>query len=790
MPALPICALVGVVAGLWLPVFAGAELWPVVLSFLLPLVWWLVGTHSALLLFAFGLASLHGHWYKDAILPELLFKQDIVVSGVVTDFPRSSVGTTSFMLQLTDEMGGWPRGRNLQLRIYNNLLMPEAGEHWQFKVRLKRPYATLNEGVTDRERYWLMNRVHATGYVRSSVINRRLNPKPFATMLVRWRAAIRERLERVLQGNPMLGLIAGICIGVRNDIDASMWRVFRATGTGHLIAISGLHIGLVALAAWYPGRALGWLLNYLKPAWHPLFPARMAALLAAFCYASLAGLTVPTVRAGLMVACVLVLGGLNRRRAIAPVLMTALMVILFFDPLDVLSAAFWLSFLAVAILGLIVSNGRSDDSSAAYPRRGLQRVRDWLAKASAAQVMLSLGLAAPGLIFFAQISVVSVVANLVAVPVFSFVLLPLTLLGAMLTMLSVTAGEYLLSSAGWGLSLLMDYLFLLASIPGATRMPVSQGWLTQFLAILAMLSVVLPKPLPGRLMSLFLLIAALNVKSSSLPPRLAVQVVDVGQGLAVLVQTQFHNLLYDAGPGWRNSDAGSAIIVPMLKAAGIARLDSMIVSHGDSDHSGGAASILQALPVERLIAPANLSQPDLNAEECRAGMSWQWDGVEFHILHPSEQSSWSDNNGSCVLFIRVGDSAALLPGDIERAAERVLVAEFELEPVDLVLAPHHGSKTSSTFEFVTAVDAGYVVFSAGYGNRWGFPLAPIVSRWSASGSCVLVTAVSGAVRFIAAEEGGFRLQSARRASLLRPWPIRDSESMLCVNTINGADGGV
>ena len=159
-------------------------------------------------------------------------------------------------------------------------------------------------------------------------------------------------------------------------------------------------------------------------------------------------------------------------------------------------------------------------------------------------------------------------------------------------------------------------------------------------------------------------------------------------------------------------------------------------------------------------------------------------------MHPPEQSSWSDNNGSCVLFIRAGDSAVLLPGDIERAAEAVLVAEHELQSVDLVLAPHHGSKTSSTFEFVSAVDASHVVFSAGYGNRWGFPLAPIVSRWSASGSCVLMTAVSGALRFIAVEEGGFRLQSARRASLLRPWPIRNSGSMLCVNTVNGVDGGV
>jgi competence protein ComEC len=404
--------------------------------------------------------------------------------------------------------------------------------------------------------------------------------------------------------------------------------------------------------------------------------------------------------------------------------------------------------------------------------------------------MLSFGLALPTLIFFGQVSLVAIAANLIAVPVFSLFLLPVVLVGAALMLAGLWPADFVLDAGAQGLARLLEFLAILADLPGATRAPVSYGALTFVLAAFATLVVLLPRPLPGRVCALALLVAALHAGRFSAKPKLTVQVIDVGQGLSVLVQTENHNLLYDTGASWRDGDAGLSFILPALRFAGVRHLDTLVISHADTDHSGGAESIIQELPVARVLAADEHSQTYFDAQGCYAGMHWWWDSVEFRVLHPDPQHNWSENNGSCVLLVSSGASVLLLPGDIERAAELSLVGRHDLSSADLLLGPHHGSKTSSTDVFVEAATARHVVFSAGYANRWGFPRPEIMARWSAGGSCILLTSISGALRFVAAETGGFRLADARRSSLLRPWPIRNSESIRCVNTINGVDGGL
>jgi competence protein ComEC len=256
------------------------------------------------------------------------------------------------------------------------------------------------------------------------------------------------------------------------------------------------------------------------------------------------------------------------------------------------------------------------------------------------------------------------------------------------------------------------------------------------------------------------------------PPGLRVVVMDVGQGLAVLVQTADHALVYDAGPAFASADAGRSVIVPTLRRFGIARLDTLLISHGDADHLGGASTLLAQFPEAELIAPERYGLNSRRYRRCVAGMEWHWEGVRFRILHPGRGENWSDNDGSCVLLVQSGGVAILLPGDIERRAEGHLVSRARLAAVDLVIAPHHGSQSSSSPAFVGATRPRFIVFSAGYLNRWGFPHAGVAHRWTDAGACPLITGENGALVFEPDEAGRLVLQWRQRIDGHRLWTER------------------
>jgi len=392
-------------------------------------------------------------------------------------------------------------------------------------------------------------------------------------------------------------------------------------------------------------------------------------------------------------------------------------------------------------------------------------------------------------LFFGQVSLVAPVANLLAVPIFTFLILPAALSGAALSLvLPIVAANFLqLASAGFEL--------LLALLRGLDQRPFSV-WETGAMPIGFLLAVaagslmlLLPRPLAASRTGLALIALGITLNHGSQPAIVSVRVLDVGQGLAVLVQTQGHSLLYDAGPAWPGGDAGLQVLIPALKRVGIRDIDIMMISHGDNDHRGGAISVLNAFHVRQIIGPPELLFGNHSVVECQSGTRWQWDGVWFEIIHPRTRTGWSDNNASCVLQISVDGRSLVLLGDIEATAEIVLLARDELIPADVVIAPHHGSMTSSTEILVNYLSPAYVVFSAGYKNRWNFPATIIQQRWENTGACNLTTSVTGALEFKFVPDQGFVLSKTAASSWRRPWPVRSVTVPDCAqsgNTINGS----
>jgi competence protein ComEC len=408
------------------------------------------------------------------------------------------------------------------------------------------------------------------------------------------------------------------------------------------------------------------------------------------------------------------------------------------------------------------------------------------------QIILGLGLAPLTIAWFTQISVIAPLTNLLAIPVFSIVVMPLTLLGAITVIADAGAGSFLLHLAAEVLAALITGLERAAAWPWAIWKPPPVNATGLMLAGLAVLILCWRRPVPARWAALLGLLPVLAGTGHPPSPGTArVVVMDVGQGLAVLVQTAGHALLYDAGPSFRSRDAGSSVALPVMRHFGIRRLDALLISHGDADHRGGGASVLREFPRAQLIATDRSVLEAEHFQPCRTGLAWSWDGVHFEILAPAGQGRGlsSENDASCVLLIRAGGHAVLLPGDIERRREQALVGEHALTPVDLLLAPHHGSRTSSSVSFVAATRPRFLVVSAGYRNRWGFPAGEVVQRWREARSCVMTTAEQGALVFEFSGKTAWPLRRRQRVDGARIWTLPPAsaarELRRCVKLADG-----
>ncbi|HEX5126626.1 MAG TPA: DNA internalization-related competence protein ComEC/Rec2 [Rhodocyclaceae bacterium] len=677
-------------------------------------------------------------------LPLAMEGQDVHVIGSITDLPQAREHGIAFLFNVDPGNPSVPRmlslawyaeGRGAEQMPPPNL---RAGQRWQLTVRLKRPHGNLNPAGFDYEGWMFERGVRATGYVRQSSDNRMLaEPQHgFLPTIDRMRESIRDRFRAALPNAPWAGVLIALAVGDQASITADQWKLFSQTGVTHLMSISGSHITLFA-------ALVAWIMRFAWRCFPRLglrLPAQKAAVLAgalaAAFYVALAGFGVPAQRTLYMLMVVALALWFGRGSQALRTLLFALLVVLLIDPWAVLSAGFWLSFAAVGVLMLIAAGRFGKDGF----------VMAWL-RAQWAIVVISLPLL---LGIFQQFSLVSPLANVIAIPVVSAVITPLALLFAAVPLTPFA------QLAHWLLALMMKVLAWMASWPVAVRQQAAPpGWLVA-LAVLAGLWALLPRGVPGRWTALLVF----PVMLAWSPPRPAMgemkmTVIDVGQGLSVHVQTARHDFLFDAGPQYsEDSDSGQRIIVPYLRAQGVRHLDGMFISHNDNDHFGGAASVFDAVPVDwwesSLPADHPLRQRPNPHVACARGQTWQWDSVRFEVLHPtSEFATRKDNDRSCVLHVSAMHGSALLTGDIETPSERDILAWSPREVrADVLIAPHHGSNTSSHQAFVDAVGARVVVFPVGYRNRFHHPAPAVVERYAQTGARLSRSDFDGAVTFM------------------------------------------
>lgn len=685
--------------------------------------------------------------------------RDVDVVGVVSELPQTFSRGQRFSFDVESVspvsagvpsriMLSWYQGERDDDTYELTTIRP--GERWRLTVRLKRPHGNANPHGFDYEAWLLERGIRATGYVRAKGDNVRLEAlvaRP-AYLLERAREAIRGRFLSVLPADEYAGILVALAIGDQRAIESDYWRVFSRTGTTHLMSISGLHVTMVAaLVAWMVGglwrRSSSLMLR---------LPAQRAAILAgwatALMYALLSGFSVPAQRTAFMlsVAAIALLSG--RRTAASRTLAVALSAVLVLDPWAVLAPGFWLSFGAVGLLFYVASEHVVERSG----------WRGGVARWGLAQWAVTIGSLPLLLMFFQQFSLVSPLANALAIPAISFVVTPLALLAAIVPI------PGLLHLDHWLLGWLMELLIRLADFPVHVQ-PSPPVW-SVLVAMFGVFWLLLPRGMPARWLGMVMLLPVLlSVPAQPTAGRAWITVLDVGQGLAVVVRTASKTLLYDTGPLYSaESDAGQRVVLPYLRALGINQLDAMVVTHSDSDHSGGAASVLTSLPVCRVLS----SVPELEGESCRAGQRWEWDGVRFEMLHPAADVPWKvgrskPNNRSCVLRVVAGKRSMLLTSDIEAVDEAALI---ERDPAalksDVLLVPHHGSRTSSTPAFIAAVGAGKIIYPVGYRNRFGHPRADIVARYGDTPSWR--TDRDGAVNVLLGEEvvvSGYREERRR-----------------------------
>jgi len=748
-----------------------------------------------------GLGFYWAAWLAQAALAPQLAQadegRDVTVTGTIASLPYRFEQGVRFNFAVEQAVGAsvpplialsWYAG--FRDAVTNAVGDVQPGERWRLTVRLQRPHGNANPQGFDYEAWLLEQGVRATGYVRppprADAPNVRLAAfvPAFGNVVEASRAALRARILRSLEGKPYAGVIVALVVGDQRAIAQSDWQVFNRTGVSHLISISGLHITMIA-GLFALGAGALWRRSFFTERQLPLLlPAQkvaaLAGALAAFLYVLLAGFGVPAQRTLYMLLVVALALWLGRASSVAHVLCLALGVVVLLDPWAVLWPGFWLSFGAVATI-LYATAGRT--TAPMPPQAGRwRRLRAAVALGAHTQYVVTAGLVPLTMLLFSQVSLVSPVANALAIPVISLVVTPLSVAGSLLP---APLSDWLLLLAHAIVQMLAQVLDWL----GARRFavwtaPAPPMWSFCW-ALFGTAWLLAPQGWPQRWAGMLGWLPLLTALPSSPPPgQMWITAFDVGQGMAVLVETHGHRLLYDTGPAYSlDADGASRVIVPYLRARGIARLDGVIISHSDTDHAGGAVSLLENVDVGWLASSLFDGHPAVEARRqarrphlhCMAGQRWTWEGVHFAMLHPLPAShmdiSLAPNARSCSVKITAGKHAILLAGDIEAAQEAQLLArsaEGELA-ADVLLAPHHGSGTSSTPAFLAAVHPALAIFQVGHRNRYKHPKAQVYARYGEMGITRLRTDVAGAVLLAFGDDIDVTLY---RASRPRYWHER------------------
>ncbi|GLQ48600.1 DNA internalization-related competence protein ComEC/Rec2 [Dyella flava] len=730
--------LAGVLSVQWLPVLPSR-----VPMIALSVFAWIIAWRAprwrwlTVVLLGFVWASWQGSLAMETRLPVAWEGQDFSATGRVEGLPQTRAGATSFLFRIEqakrgDQLLPWQGLARLSWYGHPPPKL-ESCSRWQLLLRLRRPRGMLNPGGADGERSALARGIAAVGYVRDDSSNQL--QAAALVCLDRLRASLAGDIQARVKDAHDAALLRAFTVGDTSGLSAHDWDVARANGISHLIAISGFHVGVAAVfGVWLCGFSY-WLWPSIALRWPRAQAQAVAALAVAFAYAGLAGFGMPTVRTVLMIAAVALARCVRRATGAAQALALALMAILLADPLAVLEAGFWLSFVGVGFLILCLqTQGRG--------------IRAFLHELTLGQIVMAVALLPLGLWFFGEASLVGALSNLVAVPFVSFVIVPCALIGLLLLLVCPPLATPPLWLAAWLTHAQWWLLEQTATWPGAHGfLPAVQPW-ALVLAMLGAAWLFMPRGVPLRVFGLLLFLPLLwPMRHTPEDGAFQAWVLDVGQGLSVIVRTGHHALVYDAGARYPSEfDLGEAVVIPSLHALGIDVLDVLMVSHADNDHAGGSPAVAAAFPAARLYG----GEPDrmpIPVEQCVAGQQWEWDQVRFRVLSPAGAGATaSDNDRSCVLLVEGRGGRLVLTGDIASNVEPRVAAGLGPGPPPVLQMPHHGSKTSSSPAFITAVKPGLTVVSAGWLNRFGHPRPEVLQRYAQAGVPVFNTAIEGAVQ--------------------------------------------
>ncbi len=661
-------------------------------------------------------------------LPEYLQGQLVQIEGKVVGLPQYDEKRVRFDFAPIKPIATLPE--KIRLSWYFPQQKIATGQRWQFTVKLKPPHGLYNPAGFDYEQWLFIQNIGATGYVRSKPIPRLISIDPYWFSFSGFRQKIADTLRISVKQTEYLGIIKALTIGDRHDMSSQQWDVFRNTGTVHLLAISGLHIGLISALIYFLVLKIAIFFNVISPQ----KIASASAIIVAVCYSALAGFSLPTQRALLMLVIIMV--AMNWQRNVRPVntLILTLSMILIVDPLAVLSAGFWLSFLAVA---MIVYSLAGRLGKAGYWETTLKI--HWVT---------AVGLSPLLLYYFQQVSVIAPIANLITVPVVSLLIVPLCLIAVLLMFFSLPAAQVVLLSVEKLLDGLLLVLSSMAELSFSTISFSTAPFYAIVLALLAVFILLSPRGMPARYLGLVMLLPLFF--TDVVRPKSGVvvmTVLDVGQGLSAVIETTNHVLVFDTGAKHSEQyDMGKSVVIPFLKAKAWSKIDTLLISHGDNDHIGGAEAILEVFMVDKTVSSVPYMLERFSPSLCESGQSWVWDQVKFEMLSPPIDVLAGENNNSCVLKVSAEQGSFLLTGDIEKEAEQWLVNNKAQQLAsDFLLAPHHGSKTSSTKVFLKAVMPSSILIPSGYKNRFSFPHKEVLHRYHDISAKVFNTADHGAL---------------------------------------------
>lgn len=742
--------------------------------------------------FAFGVIV--GHRLLASQLPDAMAERDIVVEGQVIDLPQENNRRQLFTLKLARAYTTYEPYKafenipqKINISSYGELRV-KTGERWRLVVKLKKPRGFVNPDGFDYQASLLRRGIGATGYIRKGESELLETQSSFSLDVLRYE--LQQWLINT-SDSPQKGILVALLVGDTSLVDREQWGEMLKTGTNHLIAISGLHLGFFAIVGFFVGNLLG---RFVQLVWHK-YPSMIMGYVFSvgftLFYSLIAGFNIPTIRTLIMLAVVQLALLWQRTFRGRDTLLIALVLVLLYDPLAAYDIGFWLSFGAVAML-IFCFSGRISISNKTTSQRIYQNHFVLFIKS---QWVMFIGLLIPLAVLVHTSSLLAPPANFIAIPVITFFVVPCLILAALCHFTFSALEGFFLNCAELGMSVVREWLNYLLTLGAGQLNPLINinPWAI-FLAALSVALILMPRALGNKWLGGVGLILALFIPLKQLPD-LQILVFDVGQGTAILIRTPNHQLLYDTGPEYtENFDAGSGIIVPYLQSQGLRRLDALVVSHNDKDHSGGLLGVLAAINVDQLLLgePDKLIalnknetrsvQPDVN--NCHTQAPWQWDGVHFRFITWPITPSAKANNHSCVLLIEFNGQKILLAGDIEKDVERILSEREEISAVDILLAPHHGSKTSSTAGFLAQVHPHRVIYSAGFHNQHGHPHADVQTRYERVGALPHNTAYTGALEFTWRGQQPYQLTQYRQAQA-RYWyenePLSTARHSIDVN---------